>query len=443
MSALPPQVVDLGFVPRAHQRAAHALLLTVQFLVLVWHRRAGKTVFAIVELILAALACKDPMGRYGYVAPLLKQAKAIAWDYLKAYARLVPGTDVNESELKVTFPNGVSVRLFGADNPESFRGQYFNGVVVDEPADMKPNIWGEILVPCLADKSGWALFIGTPKGVNLFSQIYFKALKGDGWGADLKRWNETDALSQEQVATARKEMSDTQWAQEMECDFAASVDDVLIRLEDVLAAQRRDIQEREYKTYAKVIGVDVARYGSDRTCIVKRQGPLCRKPRFIKDADGPTVAGQVAMEIDEFQPDAVFVDVGGVGASVFDQLKLLRYSVVPVDFGHKAIDPRFENRRAEMWWNMGKWVQAGAVLPSHPDVALDLTAPRYTYKNHRGRFQLESKDDMRERGLRSPDFGDALATTFYAPVAPRGLDGLHGRDRRHTAKHEYDPMEAL
>src|SRR5687767_9955401 len=93
--------VDLDFKPYAHQRAAHVARMTFRFLVLVWHRRGGKTVFAIVELILAALKCEKERGRYGYVAPYLKQAKAVAWDYLHHFTLNIPGCVYNESELSV------------------------------------------------------------------------------------------------------------------------------------------------------------------------------------------------------------------------------------------------------------------------------------------------------------------------------------------------------
>lgn len=440
MSALPTKEVrvDLGFVPRDYQRSAHLLFLTVRFLVLVWHRRAGKTVFAVMELVVAALASKDPMARYGYIAPLLKQAKGISWDYLKAYARKVPGTDINESELRVTFPNGARIQLFGADYPDSFRGLFFHGVVIDEPADMKPDIWGAILVPCLADKHGWALFIGTPKGVNLFSQIFFKAQKAADWATDVRRWNETKALSAEETAQMRLEMTATEWAAEMECDFGASAANVLISLTDVLAAQQRKLKPSTWQFAAKVLGVDVARYGDDRTELVRRQGLMCFEPRVLTQLNGPQVAAQVARVIDEWAPDAVFVDNGGPGASVVDQLNLLGYAHVPIDFAGKPDDEQYENKRAEMWGEMSKWVKGGACLPPGVDVAQDLTGPRYTYRNKRGKMQLESKDDMRARGVRSPDFGDGLALTFAFPVAPASM-----RRRLHGGKspvlHEYDP----
>jgi hypothetical protein len=432
--------VDLPFTPYPHQRAAHAARLVFRFLVLVWHRRGGKTVFAVLELLLAAIACKRERGRYGYIAPLLKQSKAVAWDYLKHYARGIPGTVVNESDLFVDLPNGARIRLFGADNPDAFRGLYFDGVVLDEVADMRPQVWGEIIRPALADRQGWAIFIGTPKGVNLFSELYHRALRDDGWKADLKRASETGVIPPEELEQTRKEMTASQFAQEMDCDFAAAVDDVLLRLDDVLAAQKRSVGEHEHAYAGKVLGVDVARYGDDRTVLFPRQGILGMRPKTFRGLDTMEVAGQVAHFIDKWTPDATFIDVGGIGAGVMDRLRQLNYAVVPVDFGSKAIDPRYENKRAEMWWLMADWVRAGGCLPDMPEMAQELTAPRYTYKNARGRLQLESKDDMRARGLPSPDIADALACTFAFPVGPSQTRGPLGQHKPRVL-HEYDPFQ--
>jgi hypothetical protein len=433
--------VDLPFKPYAHQRAAHALRLAVRFVVLVWHRRAGKTVFAIVELLLAALmltlvAGRTAPGRYGFISPFLAQSKKNAWDYLKSFAYLIPGAQVHEAELRVELPNGAQIRLYGADHPESIRGGYFDGCVLDEVADMKPNVWALIIRPMLSDYRGWALFIGTPKGVNLFSELYYRALKETGageWAADLKRASETGVIPAAEIEQARREMSPAQFAQEFDCDFAAAVDDVLIRLDVVLAAQRRELHESEWSSSAKVLGVDVAHYGDDSSVLFPRQGLVAFQPKAVRGLDTMAVAGLVAQTIDTWKPDATFVDKGGIGAGVCDRLRQLRYSVVEVDFGFAPLDDRFENRRAEMWWQTGDWLKAGCI-PSVLRLQQDLTAPRYTYKNRRGRLQLESKDDMRARGLPSPDWGDALACTFFAPVAPRGMPG------NQQTRHEYNPL---
>lgn len=436
MSEPTSQRLALDFRPFPHQRQAHARRLQVRFGVLVWHRRAGKTVFAVVELLLAALCCPLPRGRYGYLAPYLKQAKLAAWDYLRHYGSLIPGASINETELSLTLPNGAQVRLYGADNPDSLRGGYLDGVVLDEVADMRPQVWGEVVRPMLADRRGWALFIGTPKGLNLFSEIFYAAQRDPGWFTDVRRAQDTGVIAAEELEEMRRTLTPAQWAQEMEVDFAAAVDDVLLRVGDVPEAQQRVLAERDYIDSPKVLGVDVARYGDDSTVLFPRQGLVGFNPQVLQGASTMEVADAVAATAARWGPDAVFVDVGGVGAGVFDRLVQLGLAPIPVDFGSRALESeRFENKRAEMWWALAEWIRGGACLPSTPRLQADLTAPRMTYRNARGRMQLEGKEDMRARGLPSTDYGDALACTFAFPVASRGWESRSGT----KVATEYDP----
>src|SRR6201987_760824 len=107
-----------------------------------------------------------PEGRYGFIFPQRNQARDTAWRYLRRYAEPLLATPPNESELRVDLVNGSMIRLYGADNPDALRGPYLDGVVLDEFADMKPEVWHEVVRPMLADRRGWATFIGTPKGKN-------------------------------------------------------------------------------------------------------------------------------------------------------------------------------------------------------------------------------------------------------------------------------------
>jgi phage terminase large subunit len=125
-----------------------------RFNVLVAHRRFGKTVFCINELIKQAAKNNRDDPRYAYVAPLLSQAKDVAWEYLKRYTAEIPEATVNESELRVDLPGGVRIRLYGADNPDRLRGIYLDGVVFDEFAQMQPRVWSEVIRPALADREG-------------------------------------------------------------------------------------------------------------------------------------------------------------------------------------------------------------------------------------------------------------------------------------------------
>lgn len=431
------QRISLGFKPRAWQ--THSLAHRRRFNVEVVHRRGGKTVAKIMRLIDAALQCDKPLPRFAYIAPELKQAKAIAWDYLKQYTRPIPSMQVNESELWVQFPGlrQARIRIFGADNPDALRGMYFDGVVLDEVADMKPDVWSTIILPALLDRNGWADFIGTPKGINLFSELYFKALKDPEWFAAIRTVYDTKALSDEEIELARRSMTDAQFRQEFLCDFTAGSSNTLIPVDLVQEASGKHVRLDQYQFAAKVIGVDVARQGDDRTVIFRRQGLASWAPITLRGADSMAVAGRVAAEMAEWNPDAVFVDgSGGYGAGVIDRLRQLGHAPVEVQFGGKPNDARFMNKRVEMYWAMAEWLRSGGTLPDMPELKVELCTPTYDHDNARGVMKLESKDDIKERMGYSPDLADALALTFAQAVAPRAFKPVQVPQ----ARREYDPM---
>jgi hypothetical protein len=184
---------------------------------IVAHRRAGKTVATVADLLTCALATGKANARYAYIAPYHAQAKAIAWDYLKRFSAEV-AVKVSEAELSVELPNGARVRLYGADNPDSLRGLYLDGVVLDEYGDMRPNVWGEIIRPLLADRKGWAVFIGTPRGKNHFWEIAQQSKKAEWLSLELKA-SRTGLIEAAELADAKAQMTPEQYAQEFECEF--------------------------------------------------------------------------------------------------------------------------------------------------------------------------------------------------------------------------------
>jgi hypothetical protein len=177
------------------------------------------------DLVDAALRFKAlPDGRFAYVAPYYAQAKDVAWGYLKRYASKVPRVSVNEAELRVDFPTGNRVRLYGADNYDRMRGVYFDGVVLDEYGDMDPRAWSEVIRPALADRNGWASFIGTPKGKNGFYDLVERARSSDEWYLSILRASETGLIPPKELAALRAEMSEDEFAREFECSFDAAVE---------------------------------------------------------------------------------------------------------------------------------------------------------------------------------------------------------------------------
>ena len=182
----------------------------------------GKTVLCINDLIYRALIDDKEDGRYAYVAPYMSQAKTIAFDYLLKYSRPVMAKS-NQAELWVELMNGARIRLFGADNPDTLRGLYLDGVVLDEYADMKPSIFGAVIRPLLADRKGWATFIGTPKGHNAFWEVYKNATQDESWYVKVLRASQTGLLEQSELDDAAKTMTQDQYLQEFECDFESAI----------------------------------------------------------------------------------------------------------------------------------------------------------------------------------------------------------------------------
>lgn len=190
--------------------------------VVVAHRRCGKTVSCINDVIYRALTEGKENARYAYIAPYYGQAKTIAWDYLQRYAKPVTAKS-NQSELWVELINGARIKLFGADNPDALRGLYLDGVILDEYADMKPSIWGAVIRPLLADRQGWATFIGTPKGHNSFWEIYNQATKSGNWFVKTLRASQTGLLHDTELRDAFNAMTEDQYMQEFECSFEAAI----------------------------------------------------------------------------------------------------------------------------------------------------------------------------------------------------------------------------
>lgn len=190
---------------------------------LVAHRRAGKTVAAINDIIRAAITSQSQYPLYGYIAPYRSQAKSVVWDYLKHFAAPILKSS-NESELMVELLNGAKIRLFGADNADAMRGLGFDGVYMDEYGDFKPSVWGNVVRATLSDKQGWAVFGGTPKGKNQFWQIYNQASNNqDEWFCLKLTATDSGLLPQSELNAARAQISEDQYLQEYCCSFEAAI----------------------------------------------------------------------------------------------------------------------------------------------------------------------------------------------------------------------------
>ncbi len=215
--------IVIPYTPRILQAKLHNEL--ARFNVVVCHRRFGKTVFAINQMIKSAiqdLQAGKKAPRYAYLAPLFKQAKTVAWDELKRLLIDFPDVKFNEAELRADFM-GARIQLYGADNPDTLRGIYLDGVILDEYAQMNPKMYSEVIRPALSDRKGWGIFIGTPKGKNEFYDIYHSAKEKKGWKRFLFKASETGILDDEELEMARQDMAETEYEQEYECSWSAAL----------------------------------------------------------------------------------------------------------------------------------------------------------------------------------------------------------------------------
>jgi hypothetical protein len=320
-----------------------------------------------------------------------------------------------------------------------------DGAVMDEVAQMKPEVWDEIIQPALSDRMGWAWFIGTPKGINVFSSLFFAAEGKAGWARARYTVYDTDALDPGEVERLRSSMSELGFAREYLCDFSAAGDDQLLSLTDAETAGRRvhTVGSNDYAP--RILGVDPARFGDDRSVIFPRQGLVALKPQVFRGIDNMTLAGHVAAKIEQWAPDAVFIDAGA-GSGVIDRLRQLGHDVFEVNFGGKASDIRYVNKRAEMWFLLAEWVKSGGAIPNDNTLKLELATPTYKY-DAANRIQLESKDEIKKRlpDSGSPDLADALALTFAMPVSKRTMaQKIAGQFGARTgALDSYDPYRSM
>jgi len=217
------KIIKIPYTPRPQQKMLHDALDKYRFAVCVMHRRGGKTIFSINHLIKLALTSKKKNFRGVFFSPTRVQAKLIAWDYLKEFSRKIPGMKYNETELRADFPTNGRITLFGSENVDASRGQYFDMVVCDEYAQMDSRMFPEIIRPAIADRLGKVCFIGTPAGMNSFYDLYEEAKGLGDWFTCIFKASETKLVTQEELDSAKKLMTEDQYAQEFECSWTANI----------------------------------------------------------------------------------------------------------------------------------------------------------------------------------------------------------------------------
>jgi hypothetical protein len=317
---------------------------------------------------------------------------------------------------------------WSAENTEAFAGMHNEGkrivVLFDEASAIDDKIW-EVTEGALTDEGTeiiWCVFGNPTRNTGRFHAAVAGGLR--------HRWNHFQIDSRKVDGTNKAEIA--KWIEDygedsdfvrvrVKGEFPRAGSNQLIGTDLIDVSKRRECVIEAYRQAPRILGVDVARHGDDQSVIVKRQGIRCEKPQRFRLDDLMKLASHVAETILEWRPDAVCIDVTGIGWGVYDRLKNLNYGhlIHGIQTGEKAFnEARYVNLRIELWDRMRIWVKDGGVLPDDPELHTDLTAPEY-WLNSKDRLVLESKDDMKARGLASPDSGDALALTFATNVAPR------------------------
>ena len=426
-----------GYQPSIFQKEFHKFRPNQPYTTLVAHRRWGKTEGCLMEMLDGAIRCPLRLPIFSYIAPTLKQAKRICWKRLKHFAHTarrngLTNIKISESNTEITITRNdvgvATIYLAGWEEPESLRGDYCDGMVIDEAADMPPGIWGSILAPKLADRRGWAIITGTVKGIDQFYDFYNKGVDGDGrdpfWGSLYFPIEKTRGhipwLGEYALNTLRSGMTEIEWDQEMSCNWSTSSENILIPLKNIEIAVGRRLQESAYRYSEHVLGVDVKGSGTDKICVARRWGyRFCGKKQF-DDASEDFLAAYLIHEVKQHGIDAIFVDgTGGYAGSLMLRLQQLNCACprFEIMFQSSALDnEHYYNIRAEMWDKMAKCIQHHGSVPDDRDLKRELASVEYSYKGNR--LLLQGKDEIRKKLGRSPDSADSYALTFAYPVTP-------------------------
>jgi hypothetical protein len=369
----------------------------------------------------------EGVGAYFHCFPEYGQARKNIWDGIdkdnqKRFVELhIPQTlrkKTNSTEMKVELINGSIYQLIGADNYNSIVGSNPVGLILDEWAvsDKYKMAW-DYFRPILAENGGWAVFQLTPRGRTHGWELYQMALRNPAWFVQLLTIDDTNAISSQDVQVERDAgMSENMIQQEFYCSFLASTEDIVIPYVFIQGALRRDAQ---YLRSGRIAGLDVARFGDDRTALVIRQGGQIIHVETWSGQDTTQTAGKIVKHYRNKMFDCVAVDVIGIGAGVYDMINNAKVPCIPVNVGEATTDDeRFAKLRDELWWKVREWFQIDAcsissAIPERERNALvaDLQDIHYEY-NLKQQIKIESKDKMKERLGFSPDIGDALCCTF-------------------------------
>lgn len=315
-------------------------------------------------------------------------------------------------------------------NLEAFAGLHNEGkrllLVFDEAAGIASKVW-EVAGGALTDKDTeiiWTAF-GNPTRPSGGFRDCFDSPNWNCRHIDSRTVEGINLVELEKVVAEYGEDSDVVKVR-IRGQFPSVGSEQFIGQGDIDAALQRDAHPDSYKHAARVIGVDVARHGDDRSSIIRRQGRVANKPKTLRITDLMALAAEVAHHIDSWKPDAVFIDATGIGWGVVDRLRQMGYGkiIYAVQTGEKAQSPyEYHDHRAELWGRMRQWLTTDGAIEAHDELMSELVTPEYDYDNS-NRLRIESKKRIKARGEPSPDSADALALTFHIPIKGKQHDGI-------------------
>jgi hypothetical protein len=323
---------------------------------------------------------------------------------------------------------GIAVARTGRkENPEALQGFHANELLflIDEASGVDDTVF-EVARGALSTPGARVIMTSNPTRTTGFFYRAFHANR-ENWDCHTLSCLESPHVAPEYIKEMQQEYGKDSDIYRVRVlgEFPSGGDLQFIRAADVEASMARQIDPRAYQHAPVVLGVDVAWYGGDRNVIVLRQGLYARVIWTVRECELAVLSGIVAEMWDKHRASAVFVDATGVGAGVVSDLRMMGRSPFAVQFGGGANDVKYKNKRAECWGNMRDWIVADGGFLDAGEYAErlkdDLTAPDYCY-DLQGRLQLERKEDMKKRGVASPDFADALSLTFAQPIAPKNTN---------------------
>ena len=389
--------------------------------VTVWPRRNGKDLTAVNILAAKALQRK---GLYLYIAPYANQVRSIIWEgsdgtgqRFRDYIPKEVVTRTLDQSMKLWLSNGSLIQLVGSDNPDAIVGTNPLGIIFTEFSLHKGGIW-QFMRPVLAENGGWALFNGTPRGMNHFYDMAMMAEKREKWFYEKLTAKETGFPTEEQIEEERADgMPDSLVDQEFYTSWTASSEETLIPLEKLEESIDQNLSNDAWDFAPRVIGVDPAyAENGDRAVIMRRQGRHWYEPEVFQGIDPMALATRVATHLRDWKAHFCFVDAGR-GEAIWSRLFQLGFQdrVIPVDFGGATYDTLCHRKKDEIWNRMKQHIchpTSPAWLPKdQPELMRDLSAPTFTI-NDRGKMQLENKKSLQSRGFRSTDLGDAAALMY-------------------------------